>query len=96
MNRTLTQAIEIGCISFKLVLAHPGRCPLLLCFRRPTGEVIFLEPNDRFQVAPSLGLQRAADQLLGEDTYYAKVDTALPELQRRAWERKPGNGEDGE
>ena len=30
-----------------------------------------------------------ADKLLGEDTYYAKADTSLPERQRRAWERKP-------
>jgi DNA polymerase-3 subunit alpha len=76
----------------ELVAAHPGKCPLLLCFMRPTGGVIFVDTNDRFSVTPSLALQQAADTLLGEDTYYAKVDTSLPEKQRRAWERKPENG----
>ena len=80
----------------ELVRAHPGKCPLLLCFRRPTGGVIFLEPNDRFQVMPSLEFQRAADRLLGEDTYYAKVDTSLPERPRRNWDRRPGNGGNGD
>ena len=79
-----------------LVTAHPGKCPLFLCFKRPTGEVIFVEPNDRYYVAPSRELQQAADDLLGEETYYAKVDTSLPERQQRRWERKPdaGNGDE--
>ncbi len=67
----------------ELVAAHPGRCPLFLCFVRPTGEVIFVETNDRFYVTPSQQLQQATDVRFGEDTYYAKVDTALPERQRR-------------
>ena len=32
----------------------------------------------RFSVAPSRELQQAADDLFGEETYYAKVDTSLP------------------
>jgi hypothetical protein len=39
-------------------------------------------------VTPSQALQQAVDQLFGEDTYYAKVDTTAPERQKRAWERK--------
>jgi DNA polymerase-3 subunit alpha len=78
----------------ELVAAYPGKCPLLLCFMRPTGGVIFVDTNERYSVMPSLALQQAADQLLGEDTYYAKVDTGLPERQRRVWERKPENGGD--
>jgi hypothetical protein len=35
------------------------------------------------------------DELLGEETYYAKVDTTPPERQRRAWERK-GGGDSGD
>jgi len=77
-----------------LVAAHPGKCQLLLCFKRPTGEVIFIEPNDRFFVMPSRQLQAAVDAKFGEDTYYVKVDTTLPEKQQR-WGRKPeSNGDE--
>jgi DNA polymerase-3 subunit alpha len=72
----------------ELVGFYPGKCPLFLCFRRPSGEVVFIETHEKFFVAPSRELQEAADKLLGEDTYYAKADTSLPERQRRAWERK--------
>ena len=71
-----------------LVAAHRGKCPLFLCFVRPTGELIFVETHERFFVAPSRELQQAADQLLGEETYYAKADTTLPERTPRRWERK--------
>jgi DNA polymerase III subunit alpha len=71
-----------------LVAAHPGKCPLFLCFMQPTGEVIFVETHERFSVTPSRQLQQAADDLLGEETYYAKVDTSLPERNGRRWERK--------
>jgi len=80
----------------ELVAAHAGKCPLFLCFMRPTGGVVFVDTNERFSVTPSLALQHAADALLGEDTYYAKVDSSLPERQRRAWERKPQNDADEE
>jgi DNA polymerase III subunit alpha len=78
---------------YQLVAAHPGKCPLLLCFVRPSGEVIFVETHERFSVAPSRELQQAADELFGEDTYYVKVDTSLPERAPRRWERR---GEDDE
>ena len=79
-----------------LVAAHPGKCPLFLCFMRPTGEVIFMQPHERFGVLPSLKLQQDADARFGEETYYVKVDTSLPERQQRRWERKSENGDDGE
>ncbi len=80
----------------ELVTAHPGKCPLFLCFVRPTGEVIFMETHDKFFVAPSRELQQAADDRFGEETYYAKVDTSLPERAPRRWERRPnGNGAEG-
>jgi DNA polymerase-3 subunit alpha len=72
----------------ELIAAHPGKCPLFLCFVRPTGEVIFLETHEKFFVAPSRQLQQAADEMFGEETYYAKVDTSVPERQPRRWERK--------
>jgi DNA polymerase-3 subunit alpha len=72
----------------ELVAAHPGRCPLLLCFMRPGGEVVFVDTNERFNVTPSLKLQQEADARFGEETYYAKVDASLPERAPRRWERK--------
>jgi len=76
----------------ELVAAHPGKCPLLLCFMRPGGEVVFVDTNERFNVTPSLKLQQEADARFGEETYYAKVDASLPERAPRRWERKSGNG----
>jgi DNA polymerase-3 subunit alpha len=79
----------------ELALAHPGKCPLFLCFTRPTGEIIFIEAHEKFAVAPSLELQRSADQRFGQETYYAKVDMTPPERVQRPWERRNGaNGEE--
>jgi len=61
---------------------------LFLCFVRPTGEVIFVETHERFFVAPSTEFQQAADEMFGEETYYAKADTAPPERAPRKWERR--------
>jgi DNA polymerase-3 subunit alpha len=80
----------------ELVAMHPGKCPLLLCFMRPGGEVVFVDTNERFSVTPSLKLQQEADARFGEETYYAKVDTSLPERQTRHWERKNGSNGGGE
>jgi DNA polymerase-3 subunit alpha len=71
----------------ELAAAHPGKCPLLLCFMRPGGEIIFMDTNERFAVTPSLKLQQAVDARFGEETYYTKVDSSLPERQSR-WPRK--------
>jgi DNA polymerase-3 subunit alpha len=78
----------------EIVAANPGKCPLLLCFMRPAGETIFVDTNERFGVAPSLKLQHAIDARFGEETYYAKVDTSLPERTKRSWEKKTNNGEE--
>jgi len=77
----------------ELAEAHPGRCPLFLCFRRPGGELIFVETHERYFVTPSLELKQAADDLFGEDTYYAKVDASLPERPPRRWDRPPRSAE---
>ena len=34
--------------------------------------------------------------MLGPDSYYAKVDTALPEPAKRQWQRKEKNGNGSE
>ena len=73
----------------ELIAAHSGKCPLFLCFSKPTGEKIYVETHDRYFVTPSRELQQAADDLFGEETYYAKADTSLPERVQRRWEKKP-------
>ncbi|MEN9574308.1 MAG: hypothetical protein RL514_2163 [Verrucomicrobiota bacterium] len=78
-----------------LVEAHRGKCPLFLCFRYPDAPPLFIETHERYAVAPTLAFQRAVDELLGEDTYYAKVDTSAPERPKRAWERR-GGGDGGD
>jgi hypothetical protein len=66
---------------------------MVLCLRRPGGELVFIETHENYSVTPSQQLQQAVDGLFGEDTYYAKVDATLPERQKRAWERKADNGD---
>jgi hypothetical protein len=50
-----------------------------------------MDTNERFSVTPSQKLQQEADARFGEETYYAKVDTGLPERAPRRWERKNGH-----
>ena len=75
-----------------LTQAHPGNVPLLLCLRQPDGAAVFVEANERFNVAPSANLQQEANTLFGDDTYYVKVDTEVPEPQRRRRYAKNSNG----
>jgi DNA polymerase III subunit alpha len=79
-----------------LLAAHPGKIPVFLCFMLPGGEMVFVQTHERFGVAPSLELEHAVNKMLGEKTYYAKVDLTLPERQKRSWERKTDNGGGGE
>jgi DNA polymerase III subunit alpha len=67
---------------------HPGKCPLFLCLRFSSGAVVFLETHDRYWVAPSREFEQAVDALFGEETYYAKVDTSLPERNQRRWAKR--------
>jgi DNA polymerase-3 subunit alpha len=78
----------------QLLSGHTGKCPLFLCFLQPGGEMVFVETNNRFGVTPSLEFEHAVNKLLGEKTYYAKVDTSLPEKAKRAWEKKSANNND--
>jgi DNA polymerase-3 subunit alpha len=76
----------------ELVATHAGKCPLFLCFMRPEGATVFVGTHEKFGVTPSLELERAANKIFGEETYYAKVDTSLPEKTRRSWEKKNDSG----
>jgi DNA polymerase III subunit alpha len=75
---------------FAITARYPGRCPLFLCLRHPSGSVVFIEANDRFGVAPSRELQKAVNEEFGNDTYYPKVDVSVPERQARRWARTNG------
>jgi DNA polymerase III subunit alpha len=79
-----------------LISSYPGKIPLYLQIRMPTGEAVFIETHERFSVIPSREFASEADRLFGEETFYAKVDTSLPEPKRKAWERKPMNNSDDE
>jgi DNA polymerase-3 subunit alpha len=78
----------------EVIAMHPGKCPLFLCFVRPSGEALFVEAHERFFVAPSRALEQAADERFGPGTYYAKADCSLPERAPRRWERRESNGEE--
>jgi DNA polymerase-3 subunit alpha len=88
-------AEKLGAIH-ALVAQHPGRIPVFLCLRLPAGPLVFIEAHERFGVLPSMDLAQAIDALCGPDTYYAKVDSSLPERPPRRWERRLENGDTGE
>ena len=60
---------------------------------RTGGEVVFIETHSRYAVSPTRDFQQAVDERFGEETYYAKVDAAMPERAARRWEKRAeGNG----
>lgn len=71
-----------------LVTSNPGRCPLFLCFLRPGGQIVFVETHEKYSVTPSRRFQQSVDELFGEETYFANVDSSLPERAPRRWERR--------
>jgi hypothetical protein len=75
---------------------HPGKCPLLLCLIQPEGQAMFIETHEVFRVNPSRQLQEEVDDAFGEDTYYVKVDTTLPERAQRQWQRRDASNGAGE
>jgi DNA polymerase-3 subunit alpha len=79
----------------QLLAAHPGKCPVVLCLMLPGGETVFVQAHERFGITPSLELEHAVNKMVGEKTYYAKVDTSLPERQKRSWEKKAEKTDNG-
>ncbi len=79
----------------QLLAAHPGKCPVFLCLMLPGGETVFVQAHERFGITPSLELEHAVNKMVGEKTYYAKVDTSLPERQKRSWEKKAEKTDNG-
>ncbi len=73
--------------------AHPGRVPLFLNLKRPDGDWVHVQANDRFWVTPSSALRDAVRDLFGPESWHVSVDSNLPERQRKPWEgRGPANG----
>ncbi|HUD82303.1 MAG TPA: OB-fold nucleic acid binding domain-containing protein, partial [Candidatus Saccharimonadales bacterium] len=79
-----------------LASSHPGKCPLFLCLKWPAGEIVFIEAHNNYFVEPAPALQQAVDARFGEETYYAKVDAALPQRTPRQWEKRSHGGNGGE
>jgi DNA polymerase-3 subunit alpha len=76
----------------ELLRAHPGACPVLFCFRRDDGQLVFMETDEHFAVTPSEQFVAEMEELLGEETVYLKVDGEKlnhVSAPHRSWERKP-------
>ena len=78
-----------------LATSHAGRCPLFLCIRQQGGRLVFIDASEKYFVRPSVKLRDEVNEMLGPDSYYAKVDTTLPEPAKRQWQRKETNGNGG-
>ncbi len=76
----------------QVITAHPGKCPLFMAIRKETGEVIFIESHDRFRVTPSKEFEARVETLFGAESFYAKVDSTLPERSVKKYEKR-GNYE---
>ena len=76
----------------RLCEAHTGTVPVMIRLQLPGGEMAFIEPNDRYFVAASAGLEREITEVFGAGSYFARADNALPERAQRKWERKGGGG----
>jgi hypothetical protein len=61
----------------------------------PTSEAVFIETHEKFSVTPTRELASEADRLFGEDTFYAKIDSSLPERKMKAWGKKATDGDEG-
>ena len=66
--------------------------PALFCFKQEDGRLVFVESGEKHYVKPSERLRDEVNDLLGQaGSYYAKVDTSLPDPPKRRWQ-KESNG----
>ena len=56
-----------------LLKAHPGHTPVVFCLQFPTGEEVFMDTDNSFQVTPSETLIQDLEHLFGEDSVYVAV-----------------------
>ncbi len=79
--------------TFNVVSEHNGRTPLYLCLHKDRARV-YVEVHDLYHVRPSRDLEKAVEETLGADAYFASVDMSLPQPQKR-FGRRNGNGNNG-
>jgi DNA polymerase-3 subunit alpha len=75
-----------------ILQTHGGRVPFYLCVQMPSGVSVYIEPNDRFTVSPSVELEEALESVCGPLTVFMSADKSLPERQLRKWEKKNDGG----
>ena len=75
-----------------ILQTHAGRVPFYLCVQMPSGVSVYIEPNDRFTVGPSVELEEALESVCGPGCVFMSADKSLPERQLRKWERKNDGG----
>jgi len=56
---------------------------------------VFIDTSEKHFVRPSVKLRDEVNEMLGPDSYYAKVDKTLPEPAKRQWQRKEAKGNGG-
>ncbi len=71
------------------MMANPGKCEVFLRLEHPSGGFVYIEPHERYRVAPGVEFQQTIDEKFGAGTYFPVVDTSLPEKTQRRWERRP-------
>jgi DNA polymerase-3 subunit alpha len=85
-NKVLSQVQDI-------VRHHRGNVPVVFCFIRPDGELVFMEAHEHFAVTPTEKLVRELEAVLGEDAVWLKVDADRKSNENGARrERRYANG----
>jgi DNA polymerase-3 subunit alpha len=74
---------------------NQGRIMVLLCVTMPGGASVWIEPHDRYNVAPSKQLEDKIAAIVGPDAFRVRADTSLPERAQRRWEKRESNGSGG-
>jgi DNA polymerase-3 subunit alpha len=67
----------------QLLTAYPGNQPVILSATTKSGEIAFIEVDQRLRVRLSVELEKAIDQLLGEKAIHIKANRTPPERRQR-------------
>jgi DNA polymerase-3 subunit alpha len=78
----------------KLVDAHPGATPLLICLLYPGKKRVLVQPDRAFLIDPSPAFIEAAEKLLGRSSmkFIAKKEIYKDPRQERRWSRDRAAG----
>ena len=61
----------------RLLAAHPGSVPVVICLQFPGGEKVFMDTDKSYKVMPDEELIRDIEQLIGEESVYVAVSPRL-------------------